>query len=278
MQRAPEGCLSVSLVNPISALPSTAAARPAEAFPLPKPSEPVIINIRAMPPVELNAEFFGGFHGLDKVLQTRKEISPLLLPSTGNAFSDVALADMLSASSEFLFQGMQVSLAAEERIRDLEGSLVVSKQSEEAAEKKLSELNQMKLKLDEKILAQEEVVNRLNDEIKVLNAKLEVQAARIKSLEDYGRKKRQEVIDTTEFYAWQTKKDIMKSFLAGESDKWDLQADIDTWEMYFEGSDPPVGDDGFDLGTCNTEADSGPSTKYDLVIVCFSYMWTSSVC
>ncbi|CAH9084038.1 unnamed protein product [Cuscuta europaea] len=293
MQRAPEGCLSVSLVNPISALPSTAAAassststrkplnpldptrlslkrkkvtpplspvikiKHVDACPLPNPSEPMMISARTVPPAELNANFSGDLHCLDKVLEIRKEISPLLLPSTQAAFSGVTLTDMLSASSALLFQGMQVSLAAEERIHDLEGSQAISKQNEEAAEKKLSELNQTKLKLDEKILAQEEVVNRLNDEIKVLDAKLEVQAARIKSLEDYGRRKRQEVIDTVEFYAWQTKKDIMKSFLVGETDKWDPQADIDTWEMYFEGSDPPVGDDGFDLGTCNAEADSG---------------------
>ncbi|CAH9094612.1 unnamed protein product [Cuscuta europaea] len=140
MQRAPEGCLSISLVNPISDLPPTITAASSSTG-IRKPLNPLdlahlslkrkrmatpsssvvkttsvpncsvlksraslIAGTQTVPPVKSNAEFFGDFCRLDNVLRMRKDMPQILLPTVKIVYSDFSFVDMLSASSAFAFQ------------------------------------------------------------------------------------------------------------------------------------------------------------------------------
>ncbi|CAH9094610.1 unnamed protein product [Cuscuta europaea] len=142
MQRAPEGCLSISLVNPISDLPPTITAASSSTG-IRKPLNPLdlahlslkrkrmatpsssvvkttsvpncsvlksraslIAGTQTVPPVKSNAEFFGDFCRLDNVLRMRKDMPQILLPTVKIVYSDFSFVDMLSASSAFAFQGI----------------------------------------------------------------------------------------------------------------------------------------------------------------------------
>ncbi|CAH9112381.1 unnamed protein product [Cuscuta europaea] len=145
---------------------------------------------------------------LDNVL--RDEISQKLLPSAIDTLSDITNVDILSTSSALAFQMLQTNLAAAKRMHTLEADLKSSQCAEEEIKKKLSELSQEKLILEEKAAFATLTIEKLREDIKT-------KSNRIKSLEEYGRRKRQEVIDAAGFYTWQTKKDIMASFMAGEA-------------------------------------------------------------
>ncbi|CAH9050810.1 unnamed protein product [Cuscuta europaea] len=48
----------------------------------------------------------------------------------------------------------------------------------------------------------------------------------------------------------------MTSFLAGEMSNWAAEQDVATWSKLQDEMDPPIGEDGFDIGQSDNEADS----------------------
>ncbi|CAH9089008.1 unnamed protein product [Cuscuta europaea] len=78
----------------------------------------------------------------------------------------------------------------------------------------------------------------------------------VKSLEAYGRKKKQEVTDAACFYACKTRGELMASYSAGDMLGWSAEQDVATWLKLQEEMDPPVGEDGFDVGHSDDEAKS----------------------
>ncbi|CAH9098275.1 unnamed protein product [Cuscuta europaea] len=200
--------------------------------------------------VPSKVEFSSDFCRLDNALKMKNEVAQMLLPSAVDIFSGLSNVDMLSTSSTLAFKVLQANLAAAKRMQALEDDLLSSQRAEEEAKRKLSELVQVKFSLEERTSSLTLIIGNLKEEIKE-------RSARIRSLEEYGRRKSQKVIDAAGFYTWQTKKNIMASFLAGEMNQRTPNEDIAIWEKHFEGVEPPTCDDGFDLGVCDTEAESG---------------------
>ncbi|CAH9085921.1 unnamed protein product [Cuscuta epithymum] len=199
----------------------------------------------------LIADFSANFCRLDNALEMKKEVTQLLLPSAVDAFAGFSDVDILAASSAFAFQVVQANLVAAKRVQFLTDELQKSKRREEEVKKTFTEVASSKLELEGRIVSQARMIESLSDRLKGKDA-------RIASLEEYGKKKRQEVVQAAGYYTWLTRKDLMKSFLAGESSNWNPQQDIDTWDANFADEEPPVGDDDFDLGPYNAEAESAP--------------------
>ncbi|CAH9110112.1 unnamed protein product [Cuscuta epithymum] len=212
-------------LNPLD-LSSLTSKRWKMAPPLPPSGSSASLVTRSIPsapilskPASLSLEFSSYFCRLDNALRMKDEISQMLLPSASSTFAGFDNIEILIASSALAFQVIQANLAAAQRIRPLAEELTSSKQREKEAKKKTSDLAQEKFAIEEKMQVQARLINNLQVDLRTRDA-------RIKGLEEYGRRKRQEVVDAAAYYAWQTKKDIMKSYLAGEADKWTPEEDI----------------------------------------------------
>ncbi|CAH9139235.1 unnamed protein product [Cuscuta epithymum] len=207
---------------------------------IPRPSE-----AKAAPDsksLDVNLSLSSDFCRLQDVSLMRSEVHKLLLPSSLDVFKSLPPIGVLSASSVYAFQSMQASLAAAERVVLLERALDESRRKESTAHSLAEENAKLVQDLQREVSAQSAQISRLVN--------------RTKALEAYGRKKKQEVTDAACYYVWQTRGDLMASFLAGESSNWNAEEDIATWKKVQEDMDPPVAEDGFDVGQSDGEADS----------------------
>ncbi|CAH9134313.1 unnamed protein product [Cuscuta epithymum] len=100
----------------------------------------------------------------------------------------------------YKFQLIQTNLADAKRLQALESDLISSRCAEEEAKEKLSNLAQLNFNLEDKVASQARVIDELREDLRV-------KTSTFKLLEEYGRKKRQEVVDAAGFYTWQTIKE-----------------------------------------------------------------------
>ncbi|CAH9085614.1 unnamed protein product [Cuscuta epithymum] len=207
---------------------------------LPRPHE--VKTVPALKPLDVKMSLSPDFCSLQDVSLMRGEIHKLMLPSSPDVFKGLPPAGLLSASSAYAFQSLQAGLVAAEKVALLEKALDESKHNESLSRSLAEDNAKLVQDLQKEVTAQSAQISRLVD--------------RIKALEAYGRKKKQEVIDAACYYVWQTRGDLMASFLAGESANWNAEEDIATWKKVQEDMDSPVAEDGFDVGQSDGEADS----------------------
>ncbi|CAH9123261.1 unnamed protein product [Cuscuta epithymum] len=210
-----------------------------------KPNVPRPHEVKAVltsKPLDVKVSLSPDFCSLQDVSLMRGEMHKLMLPSSPDVFKCLPPAGLLSASSAYAFQSLQASLVAAERVASLEKALDESRHKESTARSLAEENAKLVQDLQKEVSAQSAQISRLVD--------------RIKALEAYGRKKKQEVTDAACYYVWQTRGELMASFLAGESSGWNAEEDIATWKKVQEDMDPPIAEDGFDVGQSDGEADS----------------------
>ncbi|CAH9082324.1 unnamed protein product [Cuscuta europaea] len=192
--------------------------------------------------VKMNASFSRDFCCLKDAFMMRSEMPQVLLPSSSAAFADISSAGLALASSAYAFQSVQASLVAAERLVLLEKAVDELKGKEKSS--------QARADVDARM------IQSLRGDNSTLVNQISTLKTRIKLLEAYGRKKKQEVTDAACFYAWKTRGELMASFLAGEMSNWTAEQDVATWLKLQEEMDPPIGEDGFDVGQSDDEAES----------------------
>ncbi|CAH9082811.1 unnamed protein product [Cuscuta europaea] len=191
---------------------------------------------------KMNASFSRDFCCLKDALMMGSEMPQVLLSSSSVVFSDVSSAGLALASSAFAFQSVQASLVASERLVLLE--------------KAVDELKRKEKSFQARADVDARTIQSLRGDNSTLTTQISTLKTRIKSLEAYGRKKKQEVTDAACFYAWKTRGELMTSFLAGETSSWTAEQDVATWLKLQDEMDPPIGEDGFDVGQSDNEAES----------------------
>ncbi|CAH9081364.1 unnamed protein product [Cuscuta europaea] len=184
--------------------------------------------------VKMNASFSRDFCCLKDAFMMRSEMPQVLLPSSSAAFSDISSTGLALASSAYAFQSVQASLVAVERLVLLEKAVDELKGKEKSS--------QARADVDARM------IQSLRGGNSTLTNQISTLKTRVKLLEAYGRKKKQEVTDAACFYAWKTRGELMASFLAGEMSNWTAEQDVATWLKLQEEMDPPIGEDGFDVG------------------------------
>ncbi|CAH9119760.1 unnamed protein product [Cuscuta europaea] len=237
-----------------------------------KSAPPLPVSVAANPDsgVKMNASFSRDFCCLKDAFVMGSEMPQVLLSSSSVVFSDVSSAGLELASSAFAFQvpcrfinarylykfnpsfdekkfvlnwqSVQASLVAAERLVLLEKVVDELKRKEKSS--------QARADVDARM------IQSLRGDNSTLTNQISTLKTRIKLLEAYGRKKKQEVTDAACFYAWKTRGELMASFLAGETSSWTAEQDVATWLKLQDEMDPPIGEDGFDVGQSDNEAES----------------------
>ncbi|CAH9106812.1 unnamed protein product, partial [Cuscuta europaea] len=103
----------------------------------------------------------------------------VLLSSSSVVFKDVSSAGLVLASSAFAFQSVQASLVAAERLVLLE--------------KAVDELKRKEKSFHARADVDARTIQSLRSDSSILTTQISTLKIRIKSLEAYGRKKKQEV-------------------------------------------------------------------------------------
>ncbi|CAH9081280.1 unnamed protein product [Cuscuta europaea] len=206
------------------------------------PPRPVSATTNPDSGEKMNASFSRDFCCLKDALVMGSEMPQVLLSSSSVVFKDVSSAGLALASSAFAFQSVQASLVAAERLVLLE--------------KAVDELKRKEKSFHARADVDARTIQSLRSDNSMLTTQISTLKTRIKSLEAYGRKKKQEVTDAACFYAWKTRGELMTSFLAGEMSNWTAEQDVATWLKLQDEMDPPIGEDGFDVGQSDNEAES----------------------
>ncbi|CAH9071283.1 unnamed protein product [Cuscuta europaea] len=166
------------------------------------PSLPVNVAANSDSGVKMNASFSRDFCCLKDAFMMKSEMPQILLPSLSAAFADISSAGLALASSTYAFLSVQANLVAAGRLVLLEKTVDELKGKEKSS--------QVRADVDAR------TIQNLRGDNSTLVNQISTLKTRIKLLEAYGRKKKQEVTDATCFYARKTRGELMASFIAGE--------------------------------------------------------------
>ncbi|CAH9110124.1 unnamed protein product [Cuscuta epithymum] len=136
-----------------------------------------------------------------------------------------------------------------------QASLVVAERLS-LMEKTIDDLKMKEKSMQNYVDANTRQIRELQEQNSAYSAQVSLLKDRVLALEAYGGKKRQEVTNAACFYAWKTRGELMEAFLAGETSGWKAEQDVASWRELQEEMDPPIADDGFDVGESDNEADS----------------------
>ncbi|CAH9116701.1 unnamed protein product [Cuscuta epithymum] len=255
------------LPSPLPKIPKHSTAEAAQTSTLPRgmtKPEP------SPAPVRMVASFSSEFCRLKDTLLMKDEMAQVLLPSSSAAFQGLSPAGLALASSALAFQVLystSFNLLINEMLSlNMLNELGLFVQSTQASlvaaerltlmEKTIDDLKMKEITMQKYADANARQILELQEQNSAYSAQVSLLKDRILALEAYGRKKKQEVTNAACFYAWKTRGELMEAFLAGETSGWKAEQDVASWRELQEEMDPPIADDGFDVGESDNEADS----------------------
>ncbi|CAH9080439.1 unnamed protein product [Cuscuta europaea] len=160
------------------------------------------VDTWAKPPQVMHLSLSPEFCDLKDALIMKDEMAQFQLASSAPFFDCLLHTGVIAASSAYAFKSIQASLVAAARVSLLERTVDELKQKEISLASTLDKSTKLVQELEDKSSTQSAQILQLN--------------ARVKSLEAYGRKKKQEVIDAACYYVWKTRGELMTSFIKGE--------------------------------------------------------------
>ncbi|CAH9090920.1 unnamed protein product [Cuscuta europaea] len=157
------------------------------------------VDTRAKPPQAMHLSLSPEFCELKDALTMKDEMAQFQLASSAPFFDCLPPPGVIAASSAYAFQSIQASLVVVARVSSLERTIDELKQKETTLVSSLDKSAKLVRELEDKSSTQSAQILQLN--------------TRVKSLEAYGRKKKQEVIDAACYYVWKTRGELMTSFI-----------------------------------------------------------------
>ncbi|CAH9081198.1 unnamed protein product [Cuscuta europaea] len=169
---------------------------------VPKYPVPNAANTSSIPTVEhridagapshaMHLSFSPEFCSLKDAFVMKNEMAQLQLASSAHAFDYMPPTSVIAVASAYAFQSIQASLVAAARVASLE--------------KTFDELKKREASLVSRLDEDAKLVQELEANSSTLSAQILQLEARVKSLDAYGRKKKQEVINAACYYAWKTR-------------------------------------------------------------------------